>query len=149
MNYYLTINNQTVGPMSAQQVVSYPVDPQTQVNYNNQGWRPLYTYPELMLLYNQARGQNYNTLHTGGAYNPEVNSKKVMFGVLALLVGTLGVQYFAIGRVGAGFLTILISLVTCGIWSIVVLIQGILVLCMSDRDFENKFLNSTNFYPLF
>lgn len=148
MNYYLTIHNQTVGPMTANQIFAYPVDPNTPVNYQNTGWRPLYTFPDLMQMYQIHHPQPQNQ-YFGPPANPEINSKKVLFGILALILGSIGVQYFAIGKIGGGFLCILLTLVTCGLWEIVTLIQGIMVLCISDQDFANKFLNPQKTFPVF
>lgn len=139
--YYLTINGSTVGPMTAEQIFSYNVDQQTPVSKDGGAWAPLYTYPELMELYNR----------TGRAalQESEVASKKTLTGIMAILFGGLGVQYFVLGRVGAGFLTILLTLVTCGLWEILTLIQGIMMLCMSDADFKKKYIDNPATLPLF
>lgn len=79
---------------------------------------------------------------------PEGKSRGVA-GLLAILVGTLGVQYFYLGKVGGGLLTILLSFVTCGLWGIVVFIQGILMLCMTNEEFEHKYVQNPSSFPLF
>lgn len=79
---------------------------------------------------------------------PEGKSRGVA-GLLAILVGCLGVQYFYLGKTGGGLLTILLSLVTCGIWSIICFIQGILMLCMTNEEFERKFVTNPSSFPLF
>lgn len=79
---------------------------------------------------------------------PEGKSRGVA-GLLAILIGTLGVQYFYLGKVGGGLLTILLSLVTCGLWQVVVLIQGILMLCMTNEEFERKYVTNPSTFPLF
>lgn len=135
MQYYLYINNTSVGPMSESQILSYKVDQNTPVSTDGVNWQPLYSYPELMQLLNSG-------------VSP-ASSRKVVAGILAILLGSLGVQYFYIGKVAGGFITILLSLVTCGCWSVVTLIQGILMLTMSDTDFERKYINSTGMFPLF
>lgn len=40
-------------------------------------------------------------------------------------------------------------LCTCGLWGIVELIQGIMMLTMSQEEFDRKYVNSTSFMPLF
>lgn len=135
MQYYIYINNTSVGPMSESQILSYKVDQNTPVSTDGVNWQPLYSYPELMQLLNSG-------------VSP-ASSRKVVAGILAILLGSLGVQYFYIGKVAGGFITILLSLVTCGCWSVVTLIQGILMLTMSDTDFERKYINSTGMFPLF
>lgn len=69
--------------------------------------------------------------------------------LLAILVGTLGVQYFYLGKVGGGLLTILLSIVSCGLWGIVVFIQGILMFCMTNEEFERKYVQNPATFPLF
>ncbi|MCC8038121.1 MAG: TM2 domain-containing protein [Bacteroidales bacterium] len=72
-----------------------------------------------------------------------------MAGVLAILLGGLGVQYFYLGKIGGGFITILLSLCTCGCWSILTLVQGILMLTMPNQEFERKYVYSNSVFPLF
>lgn len=143
MHYFLTINGSSVGPMTKEQIMSYNVNPDTPVSKDGGPWAPLYTYPELMQVY-----QSYSAAGRT-VRDQEVQSKKVLCGILAILVGSLGVQYFVLGKVAGGFITILLSLVTCGLWSIVTLIQGIMMLVMSDADFERKYVQSTSVLPLF
>lgn len=141
MKYFITLNNQTIGPMTIDQMMVYPVNTETPVCPEGGEWRPLYTYPELMEAMHRAGRSN--------ALNTEISSKKTLCGVLAILVGVLGIQYFVIGKTSGGLITILLSLITCGAWSVVTLIQGIIILCMSDQDFKRKFIDSTSAFPLF
>lgn len=141
MKYYITLNNQTIGPMTVEQMMAYPINDQTPVCEEGGSWKPLYTYPSLM-----------EALHHYGkfiSFDSEISSKKTLCGILAILVGVLGIQYFVVGKTTAGILTILLSLITCGGWSIVTLIQGILILCMSNQDFKAKYIDSTSTFPLF
>lgn len=69
--------------------------------------------------------------------------------LLAILLGTLGVQYFYLGKTGAGILSIIISFCSCGIWSFITLIQGVLMFCMTNDDFERKYVQNPSFMPLF
>ena len=140
MQYYLTINGRTVGPMSAQQLMYYDIDSNTPVSRDGSDWVPLFTYPELMELYNR-RGR------VSGAGDGV--SQRVLCGLLAIFLGYLGIQYFVIGKTAAGIYTILLSLITCGGWSIITLIQGILMLCMSDAEFNRKYVQTTSSFPIF
>lgn len=139
--YYITLNNQTIGPMNADQMMAYQVSQDTPVSRDGGAWQPLYTYPELM--------ERYQRSGKATAGDVEISSKKTLCGIMAILLGGLGVQYFVLGRVGAGFLTILLSVVTCGLWQIVTLIQGIMMLCMTDADFKRKYIDSTSTLPIF
>ncbi|MCM1482871.1 MAG: TM2 domain-containing protein [Muribaculaceae bacterium] len=95
--------------------------------------------------YSYPQGYDRNNAFDEG---PEGKSRGVA-ALLAIFLGGLGVQYFYLGKVGGGLLTILLSLVTCGLWEIVTLIQGILMFCMSNADFRRKYVLSTSTLPLF
>lgn len=138
MNYFINYNGQIIGPMSAAQVMAYGSNPNTPVSTDGVNFQPLYAFPELM--------QHYQMHHQGST---STDSKRVLFGVLDIVIGTLGIQYFIINKVPAGLLTILLSIVTCGAWGIITLIQGIMVLCMSDDEFNQKYVCSTSTLPLF
>lgn len=141
MQYYINQQGQTIGPMTKEQMMAYNVDTNTAVSKDGGDWRPLYTYPELMAELQNRKGAS--------SMDQEINSKKTMCGILAILLGTLGIQYFVLGKTAGGLITILLSIVTCGGWGIVTLIQGILMLCMSDADFKRKYMDSTSALPLF
>lgn len=82
------------------------------------------------------------------AESPEGKSRGVT-ALLALFLGTLGVQYFYLGKVGGGLITILLSCCTCGIWSLLMLVQGILLPCMNNEEFRRKFVLSQSTLPIF
>lgn len=136
MSYYINLNGTDIGPMNIDQLFAYSVNPDTPVSRDGSPYAPLYTYPELM--------QRLNHVTEAG-----IDSKRILCGILAILVGSLGVQYFVMGKVAGGFITILLSIVTCGAWSIVMLIQGIMMLVMSDQQFKAKYIDSTSTLPLF
>jgi len=64
---------------------------------------------------------------------------KVTAGIFALLLGGIGVHNFYMGKIGRGVLDILFC--WTGIPEIVAFIQGIIILCGTDDDFERR-LNS-------
>ena len=65
--------------------------------------------------------------------------KKVIAGVLAILLGYLGIHKFYLGYTTAGLVMLLISVCTCGIAGTVIwiisIIEGITYLSKSDADF--------------
>ncbi|MEE1207635.1 MAG: TM2 domain-containing protein [Muribaculaceae bacterium] len=69
--------------------------------------------------------------------------------LLAIFLGSIGIQYFYLGKVGAGVIAIVLSAVTCGCFSVIWLVQGILMFCMNNQDFERKFVTTTSTFPLF
>lgn len=79
---------------------------------------------------------------------PEGKSRGVA-ALLAILLGGIGVQYFYLGKIGGGFLTILLTIVTCGLWKVVMLIQGILMFCMTNEEFRRKYVLNNSTLPLF
>lgn len=70
-------------------------------------------------------------------------------GLLAILLGGFGAHYFYLGKIGGGFICLLLCLVTCGLWSILTLVQGIVMMTMKQNDFEQKFVYSQSTFPLF
>lgn len=97
-----------------------------------------------------ARPPQYN----GGAGNNIFDSgpygkSRGVAGLLAILLGYLGVQYFYLGKVGAGLIAIALSLVTCGIFPLLFLVQGILMMTMSQEQFDQKYVLSDSTFPLF
>lgn len=140
--YYIQYQGTSVGPMTAAQLASYPVTPDTLVYAEGGEWRPLYTYPELMELVSR---RNTSPTHASQAED----SQRIVCGVLALLIGWLGLQYFLIGKTTGGLINIALSLVTCGLWGVINFVQGILILCMSDAEWRRKFVDSPSVFPIF
>ena len=71
--------------------------------------------------------------------------------MLAIFLGTLGIHYFYVGKTVPGVVFILVSLVTCfSLTAIASLVQGVLLLTSTtEEDFENKWINPVNSFPLF
>jgi TM2 domain-containing membrane protein YozV len=64
---------------------------------------------------------------------------KTAAGILGILLGGLGVHQFYLGSVGTGFILIAITFITCGIGAVLGLVEGILILVMSDEDFNKRY----------
>ena len=67
--------------------------------------------------------------------------KKIVAGILGILLGGLGVHRFYLGDVTGGILRIVISFVTCGAGHVIGLIEGIIYLTKSDQDFVETYIN--------
>jgi TM2 domain-containing membrane protein YozV len=67
--------------------------------------------------------------------------KKIAAGVCGILLGGLGVHRFILGDATGGILRIVISFVTCGVGSIIGLIEGIIYLTKSDEEFVEEYIN--------
>ncbi len=140
MIYYIMYRGQSVGPMTAEQVVAYDVDRDTMVSADGAPWQPLFSYPELMEML-AARPKP--------AANQNNDSMRIACGILAIVIGGFGLQYFLVGKVWGGVINILLCLVTCGLWQFINIAQGIVILCMSDQDWRRKWVDSTTTFPVF
>ncbi|WP_394265348.1 TM2 domain-containing protein [Bergeyella zoohelcum] len=58
-----------------------------------------------------------------------------MAGVLALLIGPLGVHKFVLGYQKEGIIQIVATIFTCGVAGIIPFIEGIMYLTKSDEEF--------------
>ena len=65
----------------------------------------------------------------------DVNSTKVLCGIMGILFGGLGVHRFILGDVSGGIIRIVITLVTCGVGALIGFIEGIIYLTKTDPDF--------------
>lgn len=167
-NWYIIQNDVTVGPVTTDQLRSIGINPTTYVWREGMSqWLPAGSVPELhSVLYGQpgtpppyTHAGSYQTYASpdavpgAPAYNPYYISysgkDKTATGILAILLGSLGIQYFYLGKIGAGFLSILLSLATCGVWNIVTLIQGILMLTMTTEEFDRKYVYTQSSFPVF
>lgn len=76
-------------------------------------------------------------------YNPN-DSKRVLCGVLGIVIGALGIHKFVLGYTSAGLIMLLVSLLTCGIGAsvmgIIGLIEGIMYLTKSDEQFYQEYV---------
>ncbi|MGV1005214.1 MAG: TM2 domain-containing protein [Candidatus Nanopelagicales bacterium] len=73
-------------------------------------------------------------------YPIDVNSRKLLCGLMGIFFGSLGIHRFLLGDVSGGVLRIVISILTCGIGSIVGFIEGIIYLSKSDPQFYQTYM---------
>lgn len=70
--------------------------------------------------------------------------KKLVAGLLGILLGCLGIHKFYLGYQKEGLIMLLVSVLTCGVGTIVMspigLIEGILYLTKTDEDFVNTYI---------
>ncbi|MDQ5928332.1 MAG: hypothetical protein QG594_106 [Bacteroidota bacterium] len=75
--------------------------------------------------------------------NPPVRreeNKKVVAGILAILLGGLGIHKFILGYTQEGIIQIVISVVSCGtIGGLIGLIEGIIYLTKTDEEFYQTY----------
>lgn len=150
--------------MSKEQLKLYGLEPNSQIWCKGMpNWAPAYTVPELMEVINGVN-PHQSTPHHQQSYQysypqpvldlnvPEHRiespKNKTVCGLLAILLGGLGVQYFYLARPGAGLICLLLSFVTCGLWQVIMFVQGIYMLIMNEAEFQRKYVLSTSSFPV-
>ena len=182
MYYYIGPNNQQLGPVPPEQLLSQGVTGETMVwKAGMTQWQKAKDVPELSQYFGNSfgAGNPYNNQSTqfnqpppnyGGGYgnygpqnagqfggaqqNPQPNyfannntsgKSRTTAGILAILIGGLGVHYFYLGKALPGIVYLLLC--CTGIPAILGLIQGIIMLTMTDEQFYNKYVNTTSSFP--
>ena len=74
----------------------------------------------------------------GSSVTPQEN-KKLVAGLLGILLGGLGIHKFILGYTKEGIIQIIITLFTCGFGSLIGLIEGIIYLTKSDEEFMQTY----------
>ena len=67
--------------------------------------------------------------------------KKLVAGILGILIGGLGIHKFYLGYTKEGIIQILLCCL-CGIGALIGLIEGIIYLTKSDEDFVATYVNA-------
>ena len=71
---------------------------------------------------------------------PYKSEKKLIAGILAIVLGTFGVHKFYSGYTKEGVIQLIIGLVTCGAGGLIGLIEGIMYLTKSDEEFDETYV---------
>lgn len=74
--------------------------------------------------------------------NPQIikqDNKKILAGVLAIVLGYLGVHKFVLGYTKEGIIQLVIGVVTCGAGGIIGLVEGIIYLTKTDEEFYQTY----------
>ncbi len=66
-------------------------------------------------------------------------NKKVIAGILGIVIGSLGIHKFILGYTKEGIIQIVITFVTCGAGGLIGLIEGIIYLTKSDEEFYQTY----------
>lgn len=82
---------------------------------------------------NAGQGQQFGGAPTGGVQGR--GKQKIVAGILALLLGSLGIHHFYLGSVTSG----IICIVTCGACGILPLVEGVMLLIMDDAEFDARY----------
>jgi TM2 domain-containing membrane protein YozV len=65
--------------------------------------------------------------------------EKTVAGILGILLGGFGVHHFYLGSTTSGVIVLVATIVTCGIGGLVGLVEGIMILIMSDEEFNQRY----------
>ena len=68
------------------------------------------------------------------------SGKKLIAGILGILLGYLGIHKFYLGYTKEGIIQIVLTFVTLGFASIIGLIEGIIYLTKTDEDFDKTYV---------
>lgn len=95
--------------------------------------------------------QNYQYQQQNTNYNPqqmntEPTKDKLVAGLLAIFLGTLGIHKFYLGYTKSGVIMLLVSLLTFGVgatvMAVIALIEGIFYLTKSDAEFYQTYVQN-------
>ena len=73
---------------------------------------------------------------------PAGAEKKIAAGICGILLGGLGVHKFILGYTKEGIIQLVVSVLTCGLGSIIGLIEGIIYLTKSDEEFVATYITN-------
>lgn len=157
--YYIRYNGQQYGPMPKDQLKSYGLNHSSMVwTQGMPNWAAASTVPELREILGNTPPPYNGSAYSGNnafsnldsiGYTGASGKSRLVFALFDILIGVFGIQYFYVGKTAAGIICILLSLITFGIWNVVCIIQGILVLMMSQDEFERKYVYGHSTFPLF
>ncbi len=80
-----------------------------------------------------------NVIDENGNSVPNQESKRILAGILAIILGSLAVHKFVLGYTKEGIIQVVLNIVTCGIATIVPFIEGIIYLTKSDEEFVETY----------
>lgn len=66
-------------------------------------------------------------------------NKKVLAGILGIILGPFGVHKFYLGYTKEGIIQLIITIATCGTLGILGIIEGIIYLTKSDEEFYQTY----------
>ena len=73
---------------------------------------------------------------------PAGAEKKLVAGLLGIFLGWTGAHKFILGYTKEGIIQLIISIVTCGLFGIIGLIEGIIYLTKSDQEFVATYITN-------
>ena len=84
---------------------------------------------------------NYQSPSVPPPFNKqEVANKKMLVGILGIVLNGLGIHRFMLGDTTGGIIRIVIAVVTCGIGGVIGIIEGIIYLTKTDEQFYQEYI---------
>nr|BFF35848.1 hypothetical protein BACT7_07100 [Tenacibaculum mesophilum] len=80
-----------------------------------------------------------DVIDENGNTAPNQESKRVLAGILAILIGPIGIHKFVLGYTKEGIIQIIATIITCGFAGIIPFIEGIIYLTKSDEEFVETY----------
>jgi TM2 domain-containing membrane protein YozV len=68
--------------------------------------------------------------------------KKILAGILGIVAGGFGIHKFILGYTTEGIIQIALTFITCGMGSIIGIVEGIIYLTKSDEDFVRTYIQN-------
>ena len=82
----------------------------------------------------------YTSLGGGSSSTTSGQKSKMVAALLAIFLGGIGIHKFYLGYTNEGIIQIVITLFTCGVGSLIALIEGIIYLTKGDEEFEQIYV---------
>ena len=71
---------------------------------------------------------------------PQKSEKKLIAGILAIVIGSLGIHKFYLGYTKEGIIQIVLTVVTFGFAGVIGFIEGIIYLTKTDEEFDRIYV---------
>lgn len=71
---------------------------------------------------------------------PYKSEKKLIAGILAIVIGSLGIHKFYLGYTKEGIIQIVLTVVTLGFTGVIGFIEGIIYLTKTDEEFDRIYV---------
>ncbi len=141
------VDGQQYGPVTADQIRRWIAERRAngQALIQAEGstdWRPLGTFAEFAA---DLRPPPATPPVAPSAVPNSRAGNKIPAGIFGIILGPLGIHKFILGYVGAGLITLAVTVLTCGLaWPLthlIGLIEGIIYLCKTDDDFVRTYVD--------
>ena len=87
---------------------------------------------------------NYNTTYDMNSNQVIDKDKKIVAGLLAILLGALGIHKFYLGYTTTGIIMLLVTILTCGlggaVMEVIGIIEGVLYLTKTNEEFYDTYV---------